>query len=131
MIRDFARIVKPSLDQEIKALRAAVDEGKAPQGVTQDTVEAIDHVRGVGNIGAHMEKDIDLIVEIDPGEAQALIELIEMLFEEWYVASHKRQERLAKIASIGAEKKEARKGKAAAVGDNGEPAAGPAEEGGR
>jgi hypothetical protein len=26
-----------------------------------------------------MENDVDLIIDIDPGEAQALIELIEML----------------------------------------------------
>lgn len=104
IIRDYAKISKPRLIDEIKELRKAVDDGTAPQGVTHDSVEAIDHVRKVGNIGAHMEKDIDLIVPIDPGEAQALIELIEMLFEEWYVARHKRKERLARIAAIGAEK---------------------------
>lgn len=108
MIRDFAGIAKGRLVDEIVALGKVVDEGKAAQGITHDSVEAIDHVRGVGNIGAHMEKDIDLIVEIDPGEAQALIDLIEMLFEEWYVARHKRQERLDKIAQIGAEKKAAK-----------------------
>ncbi len=52
-----------------------------------------------------MEKDIDLIVEVDPGEAQALIGLAEKLFEEWYVARHNRQQRLARIAAIAAEKK--------------------------
>ena len=51
-----------------------------------------------------MEKDVDLIVDIDPGEAQALIELIEMLFDEWYVEQNNRTERLKKIASIGAKK---------------------------
>lgn len=51
-----------------------------------------------------MEKDINLIVEVDPGEAQALIELIEMLFEEWYVARHTRQEKLDKIRVVAAEK---------------------------
>jgi hypothetical protein len=57
-----------------------------------------------------MEKDIDLIVPVDPGEAQALIELIEMLFDEWYVARHRRQERLATISKIGAEKEKIKKG---------------------
>src|SRR5690606_8628536 len=98
MIRDFCKITKGRLIDEIKALRDAVDSGRAPAGVNLETVEAIDHVRSIGNIGAHMEKDIDLIVPVDPEEAQALIGLIEMLFEEWYVARHVRQQKLAAIS---------------------------------
>ena len=105
MIRDFSGITKKTLDQEIKALRAAVEDGSADRAITIETVEAIDHVRSVGNIGAHMEKDIDLIIPVDPGEAQALIELVEMLFEEWYVAREKRRQKLAKIAGISYDKK--------------------------
>jgi len=82
-----------------------VDAGSAPSGVTYESVDAIDHVRSVGNIGAHMQKEIDLIIEVEPGEAQALIGLIEMLFSEWYVAKHQRQEKLAAIAAIAAGKK--------------------------
>jgi hypothetical protein len=105
MIRDFAKISKPTLFKEIEALRAAVDDGTADRAISSETVDAIDQVRGIGNIGAHMEKDIDLIVEVDPGEAQALIELVEMLFEEWYGARHRRQTKLAHIADIAQDKK--------------------------
>ena len=51
MIRDFCNISKPRLIEEIKELRTRVQDGKAPLGVQADTVEAIDHVRGIGNIG--------------------------------------------------------------------------------
>jgi hypothetical protein len=105
MIRDFCGIAKGTLDAEIKELKAQVDQGKAPAGVTSESVEAIDHVRSIGNIGAHMEKDINLIVDVDPGEAQALIELIELLFDEWYVARDQRQKKLSHIAAIAADKK--------------------------
>jgi hypothetical protein len=105
MIRDFCGIAKGTLDAEIKELKARVNDGRAPAGVTHESVDAIDHVRSVGNIGAHMEKDIDLIVEVEPDEAQALIGLVEMLFSEWYVARHTRQQKLAEIAAIAAEKK--------------------------
>ena len=101
MIRDFCGIQDRTLAKEIDALRRAVEEGRAPAGVTSETVDAIDHVRTVGNIGAHMEKEIDLIVPVDPQEAHALIELIEMLFEEWYVARDSRQKKLATISKIG------------------------------
>jgi hypothetical protein len=105
MIRDFCSIAKATLFEEIKELKASLERGAAPKGVTHESVEAIDHVRSIGNIGAHMEKDVNLIIDIDPGEAQALVELIEMLFTEWYVARKGRDDRLAAIARIGAEKR--------------------------
>lgn len=104
MIRDFAGISKNRLVDEIDALRKAIEDGSADRAITPETVEGIDHVRGVGNIGAHMEKEIDLIVPVDPGEAQALIELVEMLFDEWYGARERRKARLARIEGIAGEK---------------------------
>lgn len=105
MIRDFTGISKHRLIDEINLLRKAVHDGSADRAVTLESVEAIDHVRGVGNIGAHMEKEIDLIVPVDPGEAQALIALVEMLFDEWYGARDRRRARLARIESIAYAKK--------------------------
>jgi len=104
MIRDFCGISRPRLIEEIKELRKRVDDGSAPKGVEAETVDAIDAIREVGNVGAHMERDISVIVDVDPGEAQALIELMEMLFEEWYVARHIRDGRLARLKTIAAEK---------------------------
>jgi hypothetical protein len=100
MIRDFCGIARSRLLDEISELRKQLDESR----VTHESVDAIDAVRSVGNIGAHMERDVNLIVEIDPGEAQMLIELIEMLFEEWYVERDKRTRRLAEITALSAQK---------------------------
>lgn len=110
MIRDFCGISKGTLAKEIEALKSALSEGKAPQGVTHETVDAIDHVRSIGNIGAHMEKDINLIIPVDANEAQTLIGLIEMLFEEWYVARDTRRRKLEAISRIGAEKQQIKVG---------------------
>lgn len=63
MIRDFCGIVKKRLIEEIEELRQRVDQGRAPAGVQPDTVNAIDHVRHIGNIGADMEADINVIVD--------------------------------------------------------------------
>lgn len=104
MIRDFAGISKSRLIDEIKALRKAVDDGSAERSVSIESVEAIDRIRDIGNIGAHMERDIDLIIDVDPGEAQVLIELVEMLFDEWYGAREKRQARLSRIDGIAGAK---------------------------
>lgn len=44
-----------------------------------------------------MEKDVNLIIDIDPGEARLLIELIESLIKEWYIDKHERKKRTAAL----------------------------------
>ncbi len=109
MIRDFCGISKKTLFAEIDELNNCVQEGRAPPGVQPDTVVAIDHVRGIGNIGAHMEADINVIVDVDADEAQILIELAELLFAEWYVAKETRTQRFDKLKSIADAKKDQKK----------------------
>ncbi len=111
MIRDFCKISGPTLAKEIDTLRDRVDKGDGPKGVNYDNMEAIDHVRRIGAIGAHMEKDINLILDVEPDEAQKLINLIEILFEEWYVARHERAQRLKQLTAV-VESKEVKKAQA-------------------
>ena len=97
MIRDFWGVNdKRTLKHEIEAIQEKVDTA---------TWAAIDSVRSVGNIGAHMEKDVNLLVSVEPEEAQLLLELIETLFAEWYVAKHDRDQRMGKLKRLGEEKK--------------------------
>lgn len=96
MIRDFHGISKARLIDEIKELEGKID---------QDVWESIDAVRSVGNIGAHMEKDINIIVDVDPEEAQLLIGLIEQLIDEWYVVREDRKNRSQKLKDLAASKK--------------------------
>jgi hypothetical protein len=91
MIRDFWKISKGRLVDEIDGIKDKVDA---------TTWAAIDAVRKIGNIGAHMEKDINVIVDVDPDEAQLLIELIELLIKDWYVTRQERAERLAAIVKV-------------------------------
>lgn len=102
MIRDFWNVNdKKNLFEEIESIRDRVDA---------ETWDAIDSLRKLGNIGAHMEKDINLIVDVDSGEAAMLIQLIETLFEEWYISRHDRQQKMAQIKMIATEKDAERKG---------------------
>lgn len=100
MIRDFWNIKKGRLVDEIEALQDKVDSA---------TWQAIDSVRHVGNIGAHMEKDVNLIIDVEPEEAGLLIWLIETLFQEWYIARHEREERMKKLVLVASEKINAKK----------------------
>jgi len=102
IIRDFWKIKKGRLVEEINAIEEKVDPL---------TWQSIDAIRKVGNIGAHMEKDINLIIDVEPKEAYLLLQLIELLFEEWYVHRHEREERLKAISRIAKEKEEQRKKK--------------------
>ncbi len=52
-----------------------------------------------------MEKDINVIVDVDPDEAELLIGLIETLLREWYVAREERKARMGFIVSAAAAKK--------------------------
>ena len=101
MIRNFWGIVEKRLFDEIAALEEKVDAA---------TWSAIDAVRSVGNIGAHMEKDIDVIVDVEPNEAQLLIGLIELLVKDWYIARYDRQERLKAIVNMKEAKDAAKTG---------------------
>lgn len=109
MIRDFCGIAGKTLFAEIDALRESVTHGEGIRHVNQDTVEAIDHVRMIGKYGAHMEKDVNLIINVEPHEAQKLIELIELLFHEWYVQRENRRQSLMALKQISEEKEDQRK----------------------
>ncbi len=75
------------------------------------TWAAIDAVRRMGNIGSHMEGDINKIIDIDKNEAEILIRLIEELFHDWYIVRHEREEIKKKIIEKADEKKPKREPK--------------------
>lgn len=99
-IRNFCSITGKTLYSEIEILKELVQNGNAPQFVNMDIVHAFDAVRKIGNIGAHMEQDINMIVEVEQHEAELLIKLIEMLFKEWYIARHDRSLALSRIQKL-------------------------------
>ena len=96
ILRDFWEVKPGRLVDEIAQIHDRVDPV---------TWKAIDAVRKLGNIGAHMEKDIDLIVEVEPAEANLLIRLVETLLKEWYVARAEREARMAAVISAASDKK--------------------------
>ncbi|UCV07090.1 DUF4145 domain-containing protein [Dechloromonas denitrificans] len=101
IIRDFWGISKSRLIDEISELHGKIDAS---------TWQAIDAVRSIGNIGAHMEKDINLIVEVDPEEADLLLRLIEVLLEEWYIHRYEREAHMQKVIAAAQAKTAAKNG---------------------
>lgn len=100
MIHNKWKIKLKNLNQEITALKDKIDP---------TLWSAINSLRQIGNIGAHMEKNIDTIVNIDPDEAEKLLKLVEILVKEWYIIPHEREELLSGIVEINENKQEQRK----------------------
>ena len=96
MIRDFWKIRKSKLADEINELK---------NKVTPSQWKAIDSLRSIGNIGAHMEKDVNRIVDVEPNEAENLLKLIELLIDKWYITRHDEEELLLDITDIANNKK--------------------------
>ena len=98
IVRDYWKIPnsrRGNLGAELSYVKDRIDE---------DTWEAIQAVRSLGDIGAHMERDVNVIIEVHPREARLLNELIETLIEDWYVARHKRQQRNSDLKAAAATK---------------------------
>ncbi len=96
MIRNYWTVSGSNLYEEIDLIKEKVDPV---------TWKAVDGVRSLGNIGAHMQKDINQIIRVDPGEAEKLIELIELLIKDWYITRHEREKMLESIINSAKQKK--------------------------
>lgn len=95
IIRDFWKVKLGRLMNEIEQIKDKVDPL---------TWGAIDAVRKVGNIGAHMEEDINLIIDVEPKEAELLIGLIETVLKDWYITREERKTYLTTLVQIAKDK---------------------------
>lgn len=99
MIRHRWKVNEKNLYKEIDAISDKVDA---------KTWEAIDALRKIGNIGAHMQKDTSIIIDIEPLEAEKLILLIEVLIKSWYIDVYEREKLFEDIVSINDSKEKLR-----------------------
>lgn len=96
-------------DQGFKARSLAKEIGQAIESKSLPSyiVESIDAIRNIGNFAAHPSKDLetDKIVEVEPGEAEWNLDVIEALFDFYYVQptilEKKRKALNKKLESIG------------------------------
>ena len=96
MIRDLWDVDEPNLYNEILAIKKDIDI---------DLYNALEGLRGIGNIGAHPE----LIVDVNKSDACHLVSLLEFLFDLWYVAEHTKKESLSAVSLAAQRKKQEKK----------------------
>lgn len=100
IIRDFWDIKDDTLYKEISKLKPKVPP---------DEWKVIDSIRSIGNIGAHMEYDVNTIIDIEPDEAEKLLKLIELFIKQWYINRHEREELFNNILDIADDKQNQKK----------------------
>lgn len=103
MIRHFFEIEGEKVDKKTgkKFPKRLSEEIKEIQPRVDPIVwQAIEAVRKVGSIGAHMEEDVNLIIDVKPEEAEALLSLIEFLSKEWYGKRAAQIEGVLEVAKI-------------------------------
>lgn len=99
MVRDFFNVEgMRTLHHELESVKDRCDP---------ELYAAMMAVKSVGNIGAHPEHDVSLMVDVEPEEAETLLKLIHLLDHEWYVARAERADRIAKMQALGDAKKQA------------------------
>jgi hypothetical protein len=92
IIREKAGITEKTLDAEITALIAS---GQLPSWLSEN----VDSIRAVGNFAAHPIKSTNTgdVVEIEPGEAEFLLDVLDDMFDFYFVQPAKAQKHLAGI----------------------------------
>ena len=82
------KIKKRTLSDEIQAF---IDL----EGIPSHLTDAVDAIRNIGNLAAHPEKDSDTgkIVNVEAGEAEWLIEVIEALFDFCFIQPKRLEQR--------------------------------------
>lgn len=95
LIRDFWGIKKNTLYQEITELQ---------NRVSAEQWRVLNALRNLGNIGAHPEANVNLIIDINPDDALKIIKVIELLIKQWYIERHEQQKLYSEVTSMSDEK---------------------------
>ena len=108
MVRNFCGIDKWNIKSAFEELERQVNEGKAPPEVASEIFGSMDAVREISQVGAHPELQDDVVVDVEPDEARALKEFIELLFQLWYVRRDQRIQLLERTRLAGSQLKQRR-----------------------
>lgn len=91
ILADFHGLVEGQHDIKRQTLYNQINALRKFEHVDPEDVDSIDAVRRIGNINTHMQQDANILIDATVEESSALIELIEMLLEDWYIQRHKRR----------------------------------------
>ncbi len=94
MIRQKFKIKPGKLQNEIGIL------ANLSTPVRQEVIDALESVRKMGKFRALPEDDVKVIVDITAKEARKIIDIIEILLYDWFIAPEEHNRRLFELKSI-------------------------------
>ena len=100
LLRDAAKVKPSDLSKEIQEV---IDNGKMPSQL----IDSIDAIRNIGNFAAHpmKSKSTGEVFDVEPKEAEWNLEVLESLFDFYYVqptkVAKKREALNAKLSEAG------------------------------
>lgn len=82
-----------------KSLAHEIDEFLETQEAPSVILDAVDAIRNIGNFAAHPLKDTNTgeIVDVEPGEAEWLLKVLDLLFDFYFVQPKKLEKRKAAL----------------------------------
>lgn len=97
--RNLQNILREEFSIQPSNLAQEIQHFIQMSGVPSYLTQAVDAVRNVGNFAAHPSKDTSAnqIVDVEPGESEWLIEVIESLFDFTFVQPKKLDERKSNL----------------------------------
>lgn len=99
IIHDRWNVHAQNLYAEIDALKGIIP---------QTEWNAMHALRQTGNIGAHMEQDVNLIIEIQDAEARLILNMVEYLIQRWYIDIAKNENTLQQVIDLNRQKQNQR-----------------------
>jgi hypothetical protein len=92
ILREELKIKKQDLNKEI-------EEFIKTSNATETLKKVIDAIRNIGNFAAHPLKSTSTgeIVEVEPGEAEWLLEILDMLFNHTFIQPKREQRKIEKL----------------------------------
>jgi hypothetical protein len=94
MIRTKFKLKPGKLRNEISTL------GSVSPPVQQEVIEALETIRKTGKFRALPEDDVKVISDVTQDDARQIIDIIEILLRDWFVAPGEHSERLVALQLI-------------------------------
>ena len=97
--RVLQNILREKFDIKSQSLAKEIDDFIELNGVPSYLTDAVDAIRNVGNLAAHPLKDTHSgeIVDVEPGEAEWLLEVLEALFDFTFIQPRRLEQRKNKL----------------------------------
>lgn len=98
--RCVQHVIREKLGLKESALFAEIQKALTSDTLSRNTRESLDHVRRIGNLGAHPEFDPGrTLVEVTASEASYTLDVLELLFDDLYFKPAKSAEMKASLSA--------------------------------